>query len=108
VHPVARGLISVAVVSPIAFLSILPLCNFYFDCGCAALWAGGSEHCDIHTAGPPDCPWCVGDAFAAVEAMMLGGSIAGIALGLYVSRRVLPPVLLGLAGFGLTSWIASL
>ena len=37
---------------------ILPICDLHFDCGCRLPGFGGYEHCDIHTAGPPDCPWC--------------------------------------------------
>lgn len=37
----------------------LPLCDLLFDCGCGFPWLGaGHAHCDIHTSGPPDCPWC--------------------------------------------------
>jgi hypothetical protein len=108
VHPVARGILSVAIVLPIAALSIHPVCDLYFDCGCAPLWAGAAEHCDIQTAGPPDCPWCVGDRFTGVAALLLLGALAGIALGLRLSRGIAPPVLFGFAGYTLLSWIASL
>jgi hypothetical protein len=36
----------------------LPLCNSIFDCGCTWIFAGADAHCDIHRAGPPDCPLC--------------------------------------------------
>lgn len=36
----------------------LPLCDLHFDCGCTFPGAGDYAHCDIHTSGPPDCPWC--------------------------------------------------
>ena len=37
---------------------ILPICDLHFDCGCRLPGLGGYSGCDIHTAGPPDCPWC--------------------------------------------------
>lgn len=39
-------------------LSFLTLCDLSFDCGCVAPGMGDWQHCDIQTAGPPDCPWC--------------------------------------------------
>ena len=42
----------------LASFAILPICDLAFDCGCRWPGFGGYAHCDIHTAGPPDCPWC--------------------------------------------------
>ena len=39
-------------------LVYLDLCDWIFDCGCRAMWAGGASACNIQTAGHPDCPWC--------------------------------------------------
>ena len=39
-------------------LSFLTICDLNFDCGCVAPGMGDWQHCDIQTAGPPDCPWC--------------------------------------------------
>ena len=34
-------------------------CDLLYRCGCEALWAGAAQHCNIHNAAPPHCPWCV-------------------------------------------------
>jgi hypothetical protein len=103
-----RALLSVAIVLPLATLSLHSVCDLYFACGCEPLWAGAAEHCDVQVAGPPDCPWCVGDRFLGVAVLLALGSLAGIAVGLRASRRALLPILFGFAGYALTSWIASL
>ena len=36
----------------------LPLCGALFRCGCVTPWTGGSDHCNIHAAQGPHCPWC--------------------------------------------------
>jgi hypothetical protein len=45
-------------------------CHLVFQCGCRSLWGGAADHCNIHTAGVPHCPWCTSDAgsvsFAAI------------------------------------------
>ena len=107
-HPVARATLAIAIVLPIAALAVHPLCDLYFSCGCQPLWSGAAEHCNIHDPAPPDCPWCAEDRFLGVTALLMLGALAGIAVGLRVSRRALPPILLGFAGYALTSWIASL
>lgn len=53
-----RALVGWAVGMVLASIAILPLCDLSFDCGCRLPGLGGYTHCDIHTAGPPDCPWC--------------------------------------------------
>lgn len=42
----------------LAVVVLLPICDLHFDCGCRWPGLGGASQCDIHTAGPPDCPWC--------------------------------------------------
>ena len=54
-----------------ASLFFIDFCNLVFQCGCRSLWAGAADHCNIHMAGAPHCPWCssavLGDtAFAAI------------------------------------------
>jgi hypothetical protein len=106
-HPVARSALALAIVVPIAVASIHSLCDLYFDCGCLPLWSGGAEHCDVHTPGPPDCPWCTGDTFRWVQALILLGAVVGIGAGVTWSRRWVTPVLFGLLGSGVMSWIAT-
>jgi hypothetical protein len=33
-------------------------CNLVYRCGCQSWWAGVADHCNIHAAQPPHCPWC--------------------------------------------------
>ncbi len=48
-------------------------CNMVYNCGCTFIWAGFADHCNIQTAGPPDCPWCArGDLAAAAFFVTLG------------------------------------
>lgn len=89
---------------------ILPLCDLHFDCGCLLPGLGGWRHCDIHTAGPPDCPWC---AYPAVFLLTLALSLAsGLGLILPLRGRAHYAVLLlaSATGFllgGLVSGIAT-
>ena len=61
--PLALGLAATA-------LTMLPVCNLLFDCGCTWPLLGGLTHCNIHRPAPPHCPacanWGIGAAFAAV------------------------------------------
>lgn len=105
-----RALLAAAVVSPLAFLTLHSICDFYFDCGCEPIWAGGLDHCNIH-GPPPHCPWCSGGNGRAawIGAMLLGGIGLGSTLG---ARRTLPEAIgLGFAGFvvasRLAAWIAA-
>jgi hypothetical protein len=88
-------------VSVVIALSILSLCNLLFDCGCRPPWAGAASHCNIHVAGPPDCPFCAGGVrFAGIAATMVLGALIAIVA---VSRRLTPrfPILLlgGIAAY---------
>lgn len=37
-------------------------CDLLFACGCQAHWAAAADHCNIHNAEPPHCPWCIQDS----------------------------------------------
>lgn len=37
---------------------LIDFCGLIYQCGCRSLWAGAARHCNVHTAGAPDCPWC--------------------------------------------------
>lgn len=71
----------------VSWATALPICDAVFDCGCRWFFLGGAEHCNIHHAGPPDCPVCtnvlVGAAFSLV---LYGAWTALIRLG----QRLLP------------------
>ena len=53
---------------------IYNVCHLLFQCGCTFPWAGGADHCNIHVAGVPHCPWCSHGlgAFAGGLAPLLG------------------------------------
>jgi MFS family permease len=55
-------------------LFFIDVCALIFSCGCHSLWAGADAMCNVHVAGPPDCPFCArgvvgyGIVMAAVSA----------------------------------------
>ena len=49
-------LVAAAGVTNVFFIQF---CDLLYRCGCEALWAGAAEHCNIHNAAPPHCPWCL-------------------------------------------------
>lgn len=76
--------ITVAIVS----LTFHATCDLVFDCGCSWFFAGGTHTCDIHVAGPPDCPVCTsvaaGTAFSAALLAAWGAAVA------FAAARVRP------------------
>lgn len=58
---------ALAVAALVTWATSLPLCDALFDCGCRWFFLEGTQHCNIHHPGPPDCPVCtnllVGAAF---------------------------------------------
>lgn len=57
----------------VASLLFINFCNLVFQCGCRSWWGGAADHCNIHMAGVPHCPWCTYAAsgylsFAAIVA----------------------------------------
>ncbi len=89
-------------------LSFLTLCDLAFDCGCLAPGMGDWQHCDIMTAGAPDCPWCEQPKIAAA-------AFAFSALGALFAARaavarlpLLVVVAAGWAGFNLATILAGI
>ena len=81
----------------IAGASFLDFCHLLFDCGCVSLWAGAAAFCNIHTPGPPDCPFC---AHSGVAYGALVGTVLAQGAVLFV------PGPLGLAGRALLALLA--
>ena len=81
------------VLATIAVTSVTgyPLCNAVFQCGCTWPLLGGDAHCNIHHAGPPDCPVCaypgVAAAFSAVLLAGWGSVAFGVAAGVAKLRE---------------------
>jgi hypothetical protein len=93
-------------------------CAFVFSCGCHSLWAGAAEHCNIHNALPPHCPWCVQDGLyglGAYSAMVLaqaavvfwpgGLGLAIRALGAVVAFPLVGAFMAVLAGWYTGYWM---
>jgi hypothetical protein len=55
-------LAALAIAFVVTSVVYMPVCDLVFDCGCTWPWLGGVQHCNIHVAGPPDCPLCNGGA----------------------------------------------
>jgi len=55
----------------------LPLCDQMFRCGCTLM---SRQHCSMHHADGPRCPWCVASGKASILCflVMLPGSAAAI------------------------------
>jgi hypothetical protein len=75
--------------------AFLPICDLHFDCGCTWPGAGSDSHCDIHTSGPPDCPWC---DHAWIGYLAMGfGAVIGLAVVWVLPHRT-PGVIVTLSG----------
>ena len=96
----------------LAGFAVMPICDLHFDCGCGWPGFGGYSHCDIHTPGPPDCPWC--DQLGTLVLSMLFSYGIGLASVLWIPRRtpiaiaVLVSLVAVLAGTVLTGIVTSL
>lgn len=97
-RPYVRWLSGLAVVAIGAF-AFLPICDLIFDCGCTWPGFGDSAHCDIHTAGPPDCPWC--DHPRQGYAAFAFSAVSGLITAVFALRRFRWPaaIAIGSAGF---------
>jgi hypothetical protein len=91
---VKTALVAAAIAFVVASVVYMPVCNLVFDCGCTWPWLGGVQHCNIHVAGPPDCPLCKGGApvqalgFAVISAPLFLVSWGGLrALESLLRRR---------------------
>ena len=75
-----RRVVLAAITVAIVSLTYHATCDLVFDCGCSWIFAGGTDTCDIHVPGPPDCPVCtnvaVGIAFTAALLAVWGAVVA--------------------------------
>jgi hypothetical protein len=78
---VLPGLVALALASATAY----PLCDLVFDCGCTWPLLGADAHCDVHRAGPPDCPVCTRPAVAVLFSGALLAAWSGIVWGVAVA-----------------------
>ena len=81
-RPWRRRALLAAITVAIVSLTYHATCDLVFDCGCSWFFAGGTDTCDIHVAGPPDCPVCtnvaVGIAFSAALLAVWGSVVVAI------------------------------
>jgi hypothetical protein len=79
-----RRVLLAAITVVIVSLTYHATCALVFGCGCSWFFAGGTDTCDIHVAGPPDCPVCtnvaVGIAFSAAL-LAAWGTVVGLVAG---------------------------
>lgn len=96
----AASLITLAV----GAITFLPVCDLNFACGCVLPWNGAAAHCDIHTPGPPNCPWChhPWQGYAAMAA----ASLAGVVSILLARASAVKLTLIGLLAFHVTLFAA--
>ena len=78
-------LAAAAIAFVVTSVAYMPICDAVFDCGCTWPWLGGVQHCNIHKAGPPDCPLCKGGA--AVQALGFVAMFAPFFLAAWGSLR---------------------
>jgi hypothetical protein len=52
-------------------VTLLPVCNAVFDCGCTWPLLGAADHCNIHHPSPPHCPLCRNWGYGALGAGLL-------------------------------------
>jgi hypothetical protein len=45
---------------------LLPLCDVLHRCGCRGPFLGAADHCNVHHASGPRCPWCAHPALGMV------------------------------------------
>jgi hypothetical protein len=100
------AVLALAGLVPIAVLTLHPVCDALFRCGCEPIWAGGIEHCNIHTPGVPHCPWCT-PLFPLWAALAIG---PGVAAALFTARRGRPgrALVAGLCGYLLGALVSGL
>lgn len=89
----ARRATLAAITVAVTSMTYHAICNLVFDCGCSWFFAGGTDTCDIHVPGPPDCPVCtnvaVGIAFTAAL-LAVWGAVVGFAAARIRPTRASP------------------
>ena len=84
-RPWKRRALLAAATMALAALVGYPVCDAIFDCGCTWPLLGADAHCDIHHAGPPDCPVCTYPLVGAVFFVALMLACAAVVWGAYAA-----------------------
>ena len=80
----ARRAVLAAITIAMVALTYHATCNLVFRCGCSWFFAGGTDTCDIHVPGPPECPVCtnVATGLAFTAALLAAwGTAVGVVAG---------------------------
>ena len=82
-------------------LLFINFCNLVYQCGCVAWWAGAADHCNIHAATPPHCPWCASATagYSSFAAIIAAQALAAFTPGTWGAEQRL---VLALAAFPAT------
>jgi hypothetical protein len=86
-----------AVAGAFAGMLFINFCHLVFQCGCVSWWSGAADHCNIHMAGVPHCPWCTAGGLSGY--VSFGAIVAAQALIAFwpgdagVPRRLLAALL---------------
>lgn len=70
--------VALAAAALVTWATSLPICDALFDCGCRWFFLSGRQHCNIHHAGPPDCPVCTKPLVGAAFSLGLFGAWTGL------------------------------
>ena len=108
--PLLRFFAAFVAVLLVSFVTLLPLCNLLFSCGCTFT---GPEHCNVHHLTGPRCPWCAhgNGVFAPAYGLTMIGVAGSIILSLETRRtggRVFVAIGAGLLGYIVAASIVGL
>ena len=109
-RPATRFLLPFTAVLAVTFVTLLPMCNLLFSCGCNFV---GASHCNMHHAAGAMCPWCShGNApFLICYGVTLVGMAASVAASLQfriAPGRLIAAFAAGVAGYVVTLSLAGL
>lgn len=76
-HTFLTGALSLVIVATLTGVLTYPLCGALFRCGCVSVWAGAADHCNVHAAAGPHCPWCESAALGAMGFVLMVAAQAG-------------------------------
>jgi hypothetical protein len=109
-RPALRFVMVFSAVLAVTFVTLLPMCNLLFSCGCTF---SGAAHCNIHHAAGPMCPWCARGLAPFLTGY--GVTLVGMAASVLASLKFAPArgqlliaFAAGVAGYIVTFSLASL
>jgi hypothetical protein len=101
------GALSLVIVATLTGLLTYPLCGALFRCGCVSVWAGAADHCNVHAATGPRCPWCENSTLGAMGfGLMLAAQAGAWQLARRSGARPLASALVAVAALPLAALLA--